>query len=67
VEDGIKEGGFGSAVSDLLKIPVIKLGVSDGFITCGKRQILLEKYGLTKEGIAKTIQETFNANGKNKH
>ncbi len=67
VEDGIKEGGFGSAVSDLLKLPVIKLGVPDGFITCGKRQILLDKYGLTKEGIAKTIRETMNSNGKNKY
>ncbi len=64
VEDGIKEGGFGSAVSDILKLPVIKLGVPDGFITCGKRQILLDKYGLTKEGIAKTIREVFKANGK---
>lgn len=59
VEDGIKEGGFGSAVSDLLKVPVIKLGVPDGFIACGKRQILLDKYGLTKEGIAKAIQAAF--------
>lgn len=67
VEDGIIEGGFGSAVSDLLKLPVIKLGLPDEFITCGKRQELLDKYGLTKERIVKTIREKINANGKNNY
>ncbi len=66
-EDGIIEGGFGSGVADLIKLPVIKLGIPDEFIACGKRQILLDKYGLTKEGIAKTIRKTIKANGKDKY
>lgn len=59
VEDGIKEGGFGSAVMELLNLPVVRLGLPAEFIPCGKREILLDKYGLTKEGIAKKIRETI--------
>ncbi|MBP7216111.1 MAG: 1-deoxy-D-xylulose-5-phosphate synthase [Candidatus Omnitrophica bacterium] len=56
VEDGILEGGFGSAVMEALKTPVIRIGVPSEFIPCGKREFLLQKYGLTAEGIAGTIQ-----------
>lgn len=63
VEDGIKEGGFGSAVMECLGQPVIRLGLPDEFIPCGKRDFLLDKYGLTKEGIAKKIKETLGRNG----
>ncbi len=59
VEDGIKEGGFGSAVMELLNLPVVRLGLPVEFIPCGKREILLDKYGLTKEGIVKKIRETI--------
>lgn len=60
VEDGIKEGGFGSAVMELLDLRVVRLGLPAEFIPCGKREILLDKYGLTKEGIAKKIRDTIN-------
>jgi len=56
VEDGVFEGGLGSAVSELLDIPVIRLGTPTEFLPCGRREQLLEKYGLTKEGIASKIK-----------
>lgn len=59
VEDGIKEAGFGSAVKEVLDKPVIRLAVPDEFIPCGKRPFLLEKYGLSAQGIAKKIREVI--------
>lgn len=56
VEDGVSEGGLGSAVSELLGIPVTRLGVPSEFLPCGKRDLLLEKYGLTKDGIAQAVK-----------
>ncbi len=56
VEDGVVDGGFGSAVSEALKKPVIRLGLPDEFIPCGKREILLEKFGLTGKAIAANIK-----------
>lgn len=55
VEEGVLEGGFGSAVSQAIDKPVIRMGLPSEFIPHGKRDILLERYGLTKEGIAETI------------
>ncbi|MCX5714668.1 MAG: 1-deoxy-D-xylulose-5-phosphate synthase [Candidatus Omnitrophica bacterium] len=56
VEDGVLEGGFGSAVCEALDRPVIRIGLPDEFMPCGSRDILLEKFGLTPRGIAKTIK-----------
>ncbi|MDP3731509.1 MAG: 1-deoxy-D-xylulose-5-phosphate synthase [Candidatus Omnitrophota bacterium] len=55
VEDGIIEGGFGSAVSEAIESPVIRIGLPAEFIPHGSRDILLEKYGLTAQRIANTI------------
>ncbi|MCM8780685.1 MAG: 1-deoxy-D-xylulose-5-phosphate synthase, partial [Candidatus Omnitrophica bacterium] len=55
VEDGILEGGFGSALLEVLARPIVRLGLPSEFIPCGKRSILLEKYGLTAKGIADNI------------
>lgn len=57
VEEGIIEGGFGSAVSEAIGMPVVRIGLPGEFITHGKRDILLEKYGLTAQGIAGKILE----------
>ncbi len=62
VEEGVKMGGFGSAVLELLseeKIckPVKCIGLPDEFIEHGKREQMLEIYGLTASGIAKTISD----------
>ncbi|MFA6217502.1 MAG: 1-deoxy-D-xylulose-5-phosphate synthase [Candidatus Omnitrophota bacterium] len=55
IEEGVVEGGFGSAVSEVINKPVIKIGLPSEFLQHGKREILLEKHGLTKEGIVKTV------------
>lgn len=56
VEEGIASGGFGSAVQETLSRAVYRLGLPDEFIPHGSRDILLEKYGLTPEGITKRIR-----------
>ncbi len=62
VEEGVLEGGFGSAILELLSdeginIPIHRLGIPSEFVEQGKRSELLEKYGLTAEGIYKTCQQ----------
>jgi 1-deoxy-D-xylulose-5-phosphate synthase len=61
VEDGIKDGGIGSAISGLLNREVIRLGVADEFVPCGKRGFLLDKYGLNAGGIADKIKTVVRA------
>ncbi|RKY31519.1 MAG: 1-deoxy-D-xylulose-5-phosphate synthase [Candidatus Omnitrophota bacterium] len=56
VEEGIREGGFGSAVAESLCRPVIRIGLPCEFIPHGKREILLDKFGLTASGIADKIK-----------
>ena len=56
VEEGMLEGGFGSAILELLSergihIPVCRMGLPSKFIEQGKREELLETYGLTPKGI----------------
>lgn len=55
-EEGVLEGGFGSAVAEAIDKPVIKIGLPSEFIPAGKREILLEKYGLTAKAIAEKIK-----------
>ncbi len=57
VEEGILEGGFGSAVQECLDRPVCRIGLPGEFITHGKRDLLLKMYGLTPEGIAARIRQ----------
>ena len=56
VEEGVLDGGFGSAVMELVNGPVLRIGLPGEFIEHGKREQLLEKYGLTAEGIYKKIK-----------
>jgi 1-deoxy-D-xylulose-5-phosphate synthase len=56
VEEGIIAGGFGSAVSEAIGRPVEMIGLADEFIPHGKRDLLLDKYGLTAQGIANKIR-----------
>jgi 1-deoxy-D-xylulose-5-phosphate synthase len=62
VEEGVLEGGFGSAVLELLSeekinLPVDRIGLPSKFIEHGKREELLEKYGLTAEGIYQRVMK----------
>ncbi|MCX5703739.1 MAG: 1-deoxy-D-xylulose-5-phosphate synthase, partial [Candidatus Omnitrophica bacterium] len=61
VEEGILEGGFGSAISEATNSPVIKMGLPCAFIAHGKRDSILDKYGLTSQGIADKIKSSIHA------
>jgi 1-deoxy-D-xylulose-5-phosphate synthase len=58
-EEAVSEGGFGSTVSEAIDRPVVRMGLPCAFIPHGRRDILLEKYGLTKEGIYLRIKEVI--------
>jgi len=61
IEDGVLEGGFGSAVlefmenSGIVGIKVKRFGLPDKFIEHGKRSQLFIKYNLTPEAICDVI------------
>jgi 1-deoxy-D-xylulose-5-phosphate synthase len=64
VEEGVLDGGFGSAVLELLseakiKKPIQRLGLPSKFIEQGKRPELLEIYGLTSQRIYQSIKSGF--------
>jgi transketolase len=56
-------GGLGGAVAEYLSevnpSKVVRIGVEDRFGQSGKGDELLEKYGLTKEGIIKKVKENL--------
>ncbi len=57
VEEGVLEGGFGSAVAELLidkgiNKPIRRIGLPSKFIEHGTRAEILDLYGLTAEKIA---------------
>ena len=65
IEEGTINGGFGSAVLELLedngiKANVKRIGVPDEFIEHGKPDIQKKLIGIDKEGIKKIIQEIMN-------
>ena len=63
MEEGILKGGFGSAVLELLQergvnnCRVKRLGLPEKFLEQGKRGELLSKYGLSREGIVRAIDD----------
>ncbi|HEX2639932.1 MAG TPA: 1-deoxy-D-xylulose-5-phosphate synthase, partial [Pyrinomonadaceae bacterium] len=64
VEEAYLAGGFGSAVMELLEqhnmledLSVHRMGVSDEIVTHGDPKILLARYGLDADGIAKRVRE----------
>lgn len=63
VEEGIIDAGFGSAVAEILNCPVYKFGLPSEFVAHGKKEILLEKYGLTATAIATCIKQKIKKNG----
>jgi len=61
-EEGILNGGFGSAVAEFLadeniSVPILRFGIADRFIEHGSRSQLLEMCGLTSKKIAEKISE----------
>jgi 1-deoxy-D-xylulose-5-phosphate synthase len=62
VEENVVQGGFGSAVVELLSdhglmVPVKRLAIPDTFVEQGAPAILREKYGLDAKGITKSALE----------
>ncbi len=62
VEEGVLEGGFGSAVLELANAAnvdarhVVRVGLPDKFIEHGERAELLEGAGLDAEGLARAVR-----------
>lgn len=57
VEEGIIEGGLASAISEAINKPVVKIGLPSEFVAHGKRDLLLDKYGLSASAIAARIKK----------
>jgi 1-deoxy-D-xylulose-5-phosphate synthase len=63
LEDGVRQGGVGSAVSQLLRdhdidVPLRNLGVPAAFLEHAKRAQVLAEIGLTAQEISRSIVET---------
>jgi len=58
-EEGVLEGGFGSAVSEALQRPTKMFGLPSAFIPHAKRDFILEQFGLTAAAMAAEIKRTL--------
>ena len=62
VEENVLQGGFGSAVLELLAekgisgVQVKRLGISDEFVEHATQKQLRHKYGIDEEGIIRAIK-----------
>lgn len=56
IEEAGLEAGFGSAVEEVVERALIRIGLPSCFVPHGKRDLLLAKYGLTREAIADRIR-----------
>lgn len=64
VEDGVREGGFGSAVIEWMEdngqhLDIVRLGLPDHFVEHGAVAQLQSIVGIDAEGIRRTIEETL--------
>lgn len=62
IEDGLREGGIGAAVSQKLRdhgvdIPVRNFGIAHTFLEQAKRHEILAEQGLTAQDIARSVTE----------
>jgi 1-deoxy-D-xylulose-5-phosphate synthase len=63
LEDNVVQGGFGTAILELLEeegicgVSVTRLGYPDKFVEQGEQPELKKAYGLDAEGIARTIRQ----------
>ncbi|MGE4545586.1 MAG: 1-deoxy-D-xylulose-5-phosphate synthase [Pedobacter sp.] len=61
VEENVRQGGFGSAVLEMLSdegvaVRVLRIGLPDRFVEQGTQQQLYARYGLDAEGIAASVR-----------
>lgn len=64
VEDGVREGGFGSAVIEWMEdngqhLDIVRLGLPDHFVEHGTAAQLQSIVGIDAEGIRRAIKETL--------
>jgi 1-deoxy-D-xylulose-5-phosphate synthase len=69
VEDGVIEGGFGSAVAEYFarsgkNISIIRLGVPNRFIEHGSQDELHRECGFDAAGICSTVRELIRCRQK---
>ncbi len=70
VEENVLQGGFGSAVLELLsdegltQTAVERIGVPDCFVEHGPPQVLRSKYGLDAAAIVKAVDRLLRRNGQ---
>jgi len=64
VEENVLQGGFGSAVLELLdeeglttQVHTRRLGIPDEFLEHGPQELLRHKYGLDAAGIVKAVKK----------
>ena len=62
VEEHYLSGGFGSAVAEYcaknhLTAPATMIGIPGAFVPHGSRKLLLQRYGLDSEGIARQVKK----------
>lgn len=63
VEENVLQGGFGSAILEMLEergindIKIERLGIPDKFIEHGSQDSLRKRYGIDKDGIVKAVKE----------
>ena len=63
VEENVRQGGFGSAVMEMLAdrsispVQVRRIGIPDRFIEHGAASLLRVKYGLDAQGIAAAVRD----------
>jgi len=72
LEEGVIEGGFGSAVLEFIDeknisdVKLKRMGLPSAFIEHGSRQELFKKYGLTPEAVAAMVKENYIGKDKDK-
>ena len=69
VEDGVLQGGFGSAVLEFMIdhhycARIVRLGVPDKFIEHGSQDELIRECGFDAQGIQKTAEELLAISSK---
>jgi 1-deoxy-D-xylulose-5-phosphate synthase len=76
IEEGVLQGGFGSAVIEYLednfanpgeRARVLRVGLPDRFVTHGKPQLLHEEVGYTPEAVAQKVLEAVESGVAPRH
>lgn len=72
LEEHVLQGGFGSAVLELLSskgikdVTIKRLGIPDSFVEHGNPALLLARYGLTVEQLVRSVTETVGQKGRSR-